>query len=294
MSIFEQVATQQVSERLGGASPLSGLLGGGAATIGLGMIKSGLPRGLGPVVDIVNNVAGDLQKGDWRGAAEKAINSGVFTAKLPWLDNAHSVIQFARQESRAMGGVTPLQARRMMEESLATHFARKNLFMVSIKNPKAKIDAVDPQYGAEGGPYNLLNLFVVDVSYGPITITADAHKIGSAVLDQPNGTEAIEMRLTTMDNEKGSIRRWFSQLAGQVTNTDGTFGVPADYLLQIEILHSFVTEESKAHWLSKSGGKGWSQKSWFRPVSLESDLSRKDDALEEFTMVFHQFDTYYR
>jgi len=292
MSIFEQVATQKVSERMGSGNPMSGLLGRGAATIGLGMIKSGLPRGLGPVVDIVNNVAADAIKGDWRGAAEKAINSGVFTAKLPWLDNAASTAGFMMQPSRAMGGVTPVVAKRIMQASLQTHFARKNLFLVSVEKAPEGLGAMGA--AVDGVGFGLLNLFVLDVSYGPITITADAHKVGSAILDQPNGTEAIELRLTTMDDEKGSIRNWFSQLAGCVTNTDGTFGVPEDYLVQISILHSFVTEESPKKWLTKTGEKAWSQKAWFRPVSLESELSRKDDALEEFTLVFHQFDTYFK
>lgn len=291
MSIFEQVATQKVSERMGGGNPMSGLLGRGAATIGLGMIKSRLPRGVGPIVDVVNNVAGAALKGDWRSVADKAINSGIFTAKLPWLDNAHSAIQFARQESRAMGGVTPLQAKKIMQESLEVNFARKNLFVVRVTQSFARLDQVEPLTMAGGGAYERLNLFVVDVNYGPITITADSQKVGSAVLDQPNGTEPVELRLTTMDDEKGSVKHWFSQLSGCVAKTDGTFGVPIEYLVQIEITHGFVTEDSAKKWLGQSGGKAWAQKAWFRPVSLESDLSRKDDALEEFTLVFHQFDT---
>jgi hypothetical protein len=192
------------------------------------------------------------------------------------------------QPSRAMGGVTPIEAQRIMRASLETKFARKNLFIVTIKEQPIEVSGV--QNSADKN-LEWFNLFVLDVSYGAITITADKHKVGSAVLDQPNGTEAVELRITTMDDERGTIRRWFAELSERVAHQDGTFGLPESYLSKISIAHSFVTEESAETWLG--GRQPWSATAYFRPASIECELSRKDDALEEFTLVFHQFDTSY-
>jgi hypothetical protein len=288
MSIFDRVAGEKIGSALGNRT-LGGILGGAVGTIGTGMIKKGLPPGVGPRVDALGNAAGRLLSGDLKGAALTAINSGIFTANMPWLDGAAATTWFMSQPARAMGGVTPVDAKRIMQDSLATHFARKNLFMVSIDDQP--IQTSDVQCRKPGG-LEFFNMFVLDVSYGPITISAEAHKIGSAVLDQPNGTEAVELRLTTMDDERGTIKSWFSQLSGRVANDDGTMGVPFDYLSKITITHSFVTDDAAKHWLKD--GQPWRAGTYFRPVSLELDLSRKEDALEEFTMVFHRFDTYYK
>jgi hypothetical protein len=69
-------------------------------------------------------------------------------------------------------------------------------------------------------------------------------------------------------------------------------GVPAEYLSKITITHSFVTDDAAQHWLKD--GQPWKAGTYFRPVSMELDLSRKDSAMEEFTLVFHQFDTYFK
>ena len=288
MSIFDRVAGEKIGAALGDKT-LGGILGGAVGMLGTGMIKKGLPPGVGPKVDVMGNAIGRLINGDWKDAALTAVNSGIFTAKLPWLDNAASTAWFMSQPSRAMGGVTPVEAKRIMQDSLATHFARKNLFMVSIDDQP--IQTSDVQCRKPGG-LEFFNMFVVDVSYGPITITADSQKVGSAVLDQPTGTEAVELRLTTTDDERGTIKSWFSQLAGRVANDDGTMGVPSDYLSKITVTHSFVNDDAAQHWLKD--GQPWKAGTYFRPVSMELDLSRKDNALEEFTMVFHQFDTYFK
>jgi hypothetical protein len=287
MSIFDRVAGEKIGAALGDRA-LGGILGGAVGTLATGMIKKGLPPGVGPRVDVLGNAVGRILEGDFAGAALTAVNSGIFTAKMPWLDNAASTAWFMSQRSRAMGGVTPVEAKRIMQDSLSTHFARKNLFMVSIDDQP--IQTSDIQCN-KPGRLDFFNMFVLDVNYGVVVITADAHKVGSAVLDQPNGAEAVELRLTTMDDERGTIKSWFSQLSGRVAHDDGTMGVPAEYLSKITITHSFVTDDSAQHWLK--GGRPWKAGTYFRPVSLELDLSRKDSAMEEFTLVFHQYDTYY-
>lgn len=301
MSVFENVGRRYGSSlfadsnllkkianatQTGDASGFGGAVGSAAATIGMGMVKSRLPAGVGPKLDALGNAISFATDGDWQGAAASVVNAGVFNDRLPWLDNVAAFLWNASHNSRAMGGVSPPKARQIMQESLETHFAKKNLFLISIKQSLGPAGFVP------------LNMFVTDVSYAPITITADAKKIGSAVIDQPNGTEAVEIRLTTMDDEAGTIRRWFDTLAANVVHPNGTFGVPSSYLVKIEVLHSFVTEDSEAFWLAQQRDRtksrsAWKKDGWFRPVSLESELSRKDGGPEEFALVFHQYDTYY-
>lgn len=288
MSIFEQVAGEKIGSLLSNKT-LGGIVGGGIGTIGMGMLKSRLPPGLGPKLSVVNNVAGRLLNGDLKGAALGALNSGIFTAKFPWLDNLAATAGFMAEPNRAMGGVTPVEAKRIMKGSLETNFARKNLFLVRISKMPEGIEWLNAD--APGARLQMFNLFVTDVSYSGFSIAADQQRVGSISMDQPNGRDPIELRITTMDNEAGDIKFRFNMLANRVANTDGTMGVPSEYLVKIKILHSFIHEESEKHWLKDLG---WSQFGWFRPVSIEHDLSRKDDALEEMTLVFHQFDPYYR
>lgn len=291
MSIFESVQGK-LSGVTGGGSGLGALAGSGAAAIGTGLIKSRLPTQMGPMVDTAFGAAKSILAGDWAGAAKKALNSGIFTAKLPWLDGAAASAFFQMQPSKAMGGVEPQVAKKMMQESIQTNFGRKNLFIVELLSYR-----VDESFGlgvewpSDSGKYARLNMFVSDVSYGPITLTGDRQKVGSASLDQLTGSEHIELRLTTFDDESGSVKSWFTNLAKAAARRDGTFGVPEEYLAQIRVTHSFVTDDSARLWLQ--GEEPWSATAWFRPVSMELDLSRKDDAIEELTLVFTQYDTTY-
>jgi hypothetical protein len=288
MSIFEQVAGEKIGALLGNKS-LGGIVGGGVGTIGMGMLKSGLPPGLGPKLSVINNVGGKLLKGDLKGAALGALNSGIFTAKFPWLDNLAATAGFMIEPNRAMGGVTPVQAKRIMQGSLETHFARKNLFLVKVERSPKSFEWLSAE--APGG-LQMFNMFVTDVSYTGASIVADQHRAGSVSLDQPTGREPIELRITTMDNEEGDIKWHLAALANRISSIDGTMSVPDNYLVRISILHSFVSNDSEKHWTKNAGG--FLRTCWFRLASIEHDLSRKDDALEEFTIVFHEFDTYYK
>lgn len=295
MSIFEKIVSQQTSQRVGAhfGDGWGGIVGNAAGIIAQGTVKSALPIGVGPVFDAAVNSLGQVLQGNFGEAALSAVNSGIFTSRMPWLDNAESYAAFMSQPSRAMGGVTPVQARQIMQASLETHFAHKNLFVVSLSVDSANQHAMEnlSMMNSVGGMFDRINLFVVDIGYGPITISADSHKVGAAVLDAPNGSEPTDLRITTMDDEKGSVRRWFDNLAGKLASPDGTFGLPREYLVKIKVTHSFVTDQSSKNWIG--GVQPWSKEAWYRPMSLEVDLSRKDEALEEFTMVFHQFDTYF-
>lgn len=290
MSIFEQVAGEKLGSLLNNKT-LGGIVGGGIGTIGMGMLKSRLPPGLGPKLSVVNNVAGKLLSGDLKGAALGALNSGIFTAKFPWLDNLAATAGFMAEPNRAMGGVTPVEAKRIMQASLETKFARKNLFLVRVDKAPKGLETLTESASGSGADLPWFNMFITDVSYTGTSIVAEQHRVGSVSLDQPTGREPIELRLTTMDSEEGHIRAAFTALGSKTVSIDGTVSVPNDYLIRVSILHSFIIEKSKEYWVKEVG---WMRTCWFRLSSIEFDLSRKEDALEEFTIVLHQFDPYYR
>jgi hypothetical protein len=169
------------------------------------------------------------------------------------------------------GGITPKEAKRIHQEAIGTRRGKKNLFLVRITSPLMGDFSDD------------FNLFCTDIEHGPVTITGDKHKIGTAVVDGVSGTEVDEIRMTTLDDQRGTIRNWFEQHSAAAASVDGTVGVPAEYAITIEILHSFVTDLG-----------GFKTKGLFRPVSYEISLSRRDDALEEVQMTFTQLDTFMR
>lgn len=311
MSVFDSVAGKVGAVLGGGGSNIGSFIGTGAAVIGTGLVKGAVGAKYMPVVDAALNTIGDLASGNFRSAALTAINSGLFTSKLPWLDGAAAGLYFHSMPSRATGGVAPMDAKKVYQETIETHFGHKNLFIVDIVSQFYPWDAEEGMESlrlfreaglhapAESASYAKFNMFVLDASYGPKTIAAESHRVGSAVLDQPNGSEAVSLRLTTLDDERGSVKKWFKRLCDTVARKDGTFGTPAEYLVQIRVTHSFTTDDASGYWLGRDGqagakgAKAWSSETWYRPVSIELDLSRRDESLEEVTLVFAEYDTYF-
>lgn len=169
------------------------------------------------------------------------------------------------------GGITPREAKSIQQDVIRSGRAKKNLFLVRVSS------------ALMGDFSDDFNLFCTDIEHGPITITGDKQKVGTTVIDGVSGTEVDEIRMTTLDDKKGTIRKWFEAHSAAVTNADGTVGVPADYAIKITVIHSYVSDLG-----------GFRTKGLFRPVSYEVSLSRRDDALEEVQMTFTQLDTFMR
>lgn len=168
------------------------------------------------------------------------------------------------------GGITLDEARRIFEETANADFAKKNLWFLSVTN-----------IGGGSAPY--LNLFATEVSYAPYTVTGEAMRVGSGQFDKVDGTERVSMRLTTYDDSSGTIKLWFEDLQARIAHKDGTFGLPSEYLVRFTITHASIIEGE---------GGAYTRSMVMRPESLECDLSRREDALEELQMTFVQFDTF--
>lgn len=178
------------------------------------------------------------------------------------------------KESEAFRGVSLTSVRDRMREQVAVKYAKKNLFVVSVSNSGANNTViVTPKF----------NLFVIGVDYSPVTISGEKKNVGTAVIDTVTGTESIDLRLTCMDDQRGSVRKWFEQLAEKVAHSDGTAGVPADYMVQFTITHGAIDHDKR----------GFKFIGHFRPVSLEISASRSDEALTELSLTFTQLDTFF-
>jgi hypothetical protein len=233
-----------------------------------------LPAGLGLAVNAGVNAAGRVLQGDLGGAVGAILDSGILLQHFPHLSGLASSMAFNLTPNRLFGGITPLEARKIFDQSRGEECATKKLFLIEIAGFNGAIDAGEVKF----------NLFATDVSYAPYTITGDTQKVGSATANLVTGSEPVELSITTLDDIAGTLKKWFERRASLTVHPDGTVGLPAEYLIKIRIVHSFVTSETAA------GGHGVA--GYYRPANLQLGLSRRDDALEELQMTFSQFDTF--
>ncbi|WP_374566033.1 hypothetical protein [Ideonella sp.] len=197
------------------------------------------------------------------------------------LDNVFGP-QFENTPNSLLGGMTPLQAMERIREIHRARPAMKANFYVRIT------DLNPPNLGSGLNAEGVLQLLAVDVSYNPATLTGDKVAIGGAVMDRLTGSEAVELRITTMDDEIGTLKSWFDAKCSQAVAQDGTFGLPRDYCVFIEVVHGLPDPEVVA----ASGSEPYSAHVWMRPVTVEHELSRREQALAELNMTFTQFDSF--
>lgn len=183
---------------------------------------------------------------------------------------------FLKKDTPLMGGISPEKAREMLIEMQGVSLASRKLYLIELidLDPNTDPDAVAKNF----------QMFTVDLAFSPITIPPEKKQIGSAVMDGVKTTEPVEMRLTTLDTKEGSIKRWFADKSAKIAHQDGTVGLPIDYVVEINVLHSYFSHETD---------KGGYQESYMmRPVSAEYDFSREDGGLQRLNLVFTQFDTF--
>jgi hypothetical protein len=129
---------------------------------------------------------------------------------------------------------------------------------------------------------HMFNLLATSVSYAPNTMVGEKIPFGSATSDRLNGTEATELSVTTMDDEVGTLKRWFEGKCAQAAHSDGTFGVPGEYLVNIAIYHAVIKPDDRAF---KFHAK-------MRPQTMSHELSRSEQAMQEIQFTFSQFDSF--
>lgn len=274
MSLFDEVTqriTSQVSTRISSAI---GAFNPASASRALAMRAVGklAPKAYDPLNRALN--------GDFVGAALSAFDQTKAGAKVNDFLRNPNVSGFLSEAmgNKLYGGVTLNEARQIYAEAQSTAYAHKNLFFLEIQD-------YDPRVGASGGS-NLFNMFATAVQIAPFNLSGAAKAIGSGQMDDFQGSERLELRVTTYDDAYGSIKRWFELRKMLAAHPDGTFGVPADYLVQVRILHSAINDQAMAQW------GGYEQRFIMRCTSLETDLSRSEHGLQEIQLAFSQFDTF--
>lgn len=135
-----------------------------------------------------------------------------------------------------------------------------------------------------GGISAIHNLLATDISYTPFSLDSEQWNVGASIIDGVKSSQQSEITITTYDDDQGSIKHFFKQLASDVVHKDGTVGVQADGLVEIRILHGFVSNGSNLN--------GFEETFVCRPVSTDYELSRKDDNLQEIQLRFIQTDTF--
>jgi hypothetical protein len=218
-----------------------------------------------------------LKNGDYLGALKPFLNggkfgkSGISTGELSGVQD-----RYWNTPTRLMGGVSPARAQQIYEEMMDVPLASKKLYLIEV---------TDLMPSGGGGNARIFQMLTTSITYSPVTLGKEKHQIGSAVMDRVSTTEQVDLSLTTLDDQKGTLKRWFEAKGGQVAHADGTVGVPYEYLVKIRILHSFFSDET-------SRGMGFENNYLMRPVAIEYSKSREDSGMEQLQMSFTQFDTF--
>lgn len=192
--------------------------------------------------------------------------------------------QFVDTPNASLGYLTPNQAKAAATRMREVGPARKNLFFVRVT------DSNPPKlpYGNSTTAAGLFDLLVLDITYSGSTLTGDKQAIGSAVMDRLTGTEATDVQMTTMDDEAGTLKRWFDAKVAQAAHDDGTFGVPAEYAVQIEVVHGVASPQMDQKYIAAAYKRAF----WVRPASCSHELSKREQGPSEIQMTFTQLDTW--
>lgn len=239
-----------------------------------GLVNKHVPPQLARAIDAAGGMVGDVMSGDYEGAAIRLLDSGVLTKYLPGLGGIASQANYWGTPTPLLGGISPTEAKQIHDEVRSTSLAKRNLFLLEVSSP------------LQGDVSSRFNLFATDVEYSPFIVSGEKRRVGSASVDSVNSGDPVEMRITTMDDKSGFIKRWFVTHAGTAAPRDGTVSPPATYAIRVRVVHAYITNASNRG--------GYEDVGWFRPASMEVSLSRREDSLEELQLSFTQLDTFMR
>jgi hypothetical protein len=272
-------AAAQAANMMGGgelAQAVSKIGGSMARNVVINEVNRHIPIQAQRAINVGAGAVGDLMRGDINAAGLRILDSGLLNNILPGMSGVASQAMYWGRPTPLFGGIAPIEALRIFESMRGVRYSKKNLFLIEVSS-RLLGDWVSEWF----------NMFATEVDYAPNIISGDKRRVGGAVLDLPQSAEPVEMRITTLDDQFGTIKRWYVNHHAATISQDGTVGVPNDYAIRFRIVHSFVTPESTPF-------GAYEDKGWFRPSNLETNLSRRDDNLQEIQMTFSQIDTFIR
>jgi len=225
-------------------------------------------------LNVGGGVVGDVLSGDFSGAGLRILDSGLLNEFLPGMSSVASQAMYWSRPNPLFGGITPMEAQQIYRDMRATQISKKNLFLIEVSSEL---------WGNWISP--IINMFATEVEYSPYIVSAEKRRVNGAVIDSVQGNEPVEIRITTMDDKFGSIKKWYIAHHNICASSDGTVGLPGQYAIRFRVLHSFITDSSAPR-------TAYEDKGWFRPSNIDTSLSRREDAVQEFQMTFSQIDTF--
>jgi hypothetical protein len=265
----------KVTEAMGGgrlASRVAGMGANMASNAAMGLVNKHIPIQARNALGVGSRAAGDIMNGDMEGAGMRLLDSGLLNNLFPGMSGVASQSRYWGTPTPLFGGISPTEAKRIYGEIRGQRLAKKNLFLLEVSSHLG------------GDVSQRANMFATEVEYAPFTVSGEKRKVGGAVLDGVVGNEPVELRITTLDDDAGTIKRWYAKHHAAVAAEDGTVGVPGQYAIKIKIVHAFITRAS--------GPGAYEDIGWYRPANLEVSLSRREDGLQEVQMTFAQLDTF--
>ncbi|MDW0357814.1 hypothetical protein Q8G38_00630 [Halomonas venusta] len=264
--------------KLAGTAAGGGRLASAVSQAGASMGSQAVSRAMNSHIppnmrNAINSGADSLSQianGDIEGGILTALESGLAGDRLArFLGAQSSQGRYWSGVNMLYGGITPSEAKRIFQEAVDAKRAKKNLFLLKVQSALA------------GDFSHEFNLFCTDIDRGPSEVSGGKARAGSAQLDTLTQAEPVVLRITTMDDRAGTLKRWFEAHIAAVASKDGSFGVPADYSIVFAVQHAFVGDVG-----------GFTGQILCRAQSYEVSLSRREDALEELQMTFTQLDTF--
>jgi len=239
----------------------------------LNSVSNSMPLKAQNLLNTASGAVGDAMLGNFEDLGFRLIDSGLIDKYLTGQGGTKYNERFKNTPNPLLGGITPKKAFKIIQQTLSTKFAKKNLFLIEISS------------NLLGGNLNMpqvFNMFVTEVEYSPYLAYSEKLRIGGAVIDVAQGVEPVELRLTSLDDANGSIKKWFAAHHKAAYNRDGTVNPPLTYAVKIKIFHSTVTKNALSY----------QDLGLFRPANLDASLSRREGALQELQLTFSQIDTF--
>jgi len=264
----------QAANAMGGgklASAVASIGGNMATNAAMNLVNKHIPIQAQRALNVGAGAVGDIMNGNLEGAGLRLLDSGLLSGLLPGMGGVVSQARYWGSPTPLFGGISPTEAKKIYGEMRGNLFSKKNLWLIEISS-------------AMGNASQQFNLFATELDYAPFTISGEKRKVGSASVDSVQSGEPVDLRLTTMDDQSGFVKRWFEAHCAKAAAADGTVGVPGGYAVTIKVVHAFITRGSN------SGG--YENIGLFRPANMELSLSRREDGLQEVQMVFSQLDTF--
>lgn len=278
---------------------------------------TGAQKGLSDINSITGGV-GDIVGTATKGTVDTVLNNSAVKNGLGLLNQANNLYQnvtgligaaksflndpYQVVPNPLLGGYSRKEVQKLTDKAIKTAYAKNNLFLVRLQDPNYYFnnEAIDEDN-------NFLDLFAMGVSYNPIAITGDTVKLGLLHGDNIQQSERVEIRMTFFDDAVGSIKQYLMFKKNKMVSKDGTGIVPIDYAITITIIQlnqmagaidiGFGEKKKRIGFFSEDElikQSLFKQTYHVRLSTLDIDLNKREDSLQELQVTFTEIDPFMR